>query len=346
MSDVQFKDDVVRMLRTMGAEIERLKKLTMNDVPAGTIKPYAAPSVRPNYISRSRKDSIAAEYTTRYELNEVGTGYVEERNKSLSLRGILAGATPPNIPRLGQPGGQVSEGSYGVYFKGSGDCRIDLPLQLNTQRGWTIDVIFSPDALPQTNGCIVYNGTPGTNGFGLMVGAATGGSGSKLIYRADGATNQWRDSGVTLKVGQWFHVVVVADDPTDNIIFYVSTIDPATKKFSHIVTTLAQAAPVTPTGGTVLGADSASGTREFKGYIDDISFYADEINAFSAVNRIWTSLCPLPPNGWLLCDGTEVSASKYSLLYSVLGTSEGTPANVGGFILPNISGAHKYIIKT
>jgi microcystin-dependent protein len=44
------------------------------------------------------------------------------------------------------------------------------------------------------------------------------------------------------------------------------------------------------------------------------------------------------PDGWLLCNGAEVYKASYPDLYSVLGTSYGTPADTLKFKLPDLQG--------
>jgi microcystin-dependent protein len=44
----------------------------------------------------------------------------------------------------------------------------------------------------------------------------------------------------------------------------------------------------------------------------------------------------LVPPGWFLCDGSEISKSKYPKLFSVIGNTYGNPVNSNNFILPNL----------
>jgi len=44
------------------------------------------------------------------------------------------------------------------------------------------------------------------------------------------------------------------------------------------------------------------------------------------------------PNGWLLCDGSEVSQSTYQSLFKVIGNTYGIPQGVGTFVLPDMRG--------
>ena len=42
------------------------------------------------------------------------------------------------------------------------------------------------------------------------------------------------------------------------------------------------------------------------------------------------------PNGWLICDGSEISKTIYSNLFSVIGTKYGSAANNNNFKLPDL----------
>ena len=44
------------------------------------------------------------------------------------------------------------------------------------------------------------------------------------------------------------------------------------------------------------------------------------------------------PRGWLLCDGDEVSKTKFPKLYEAIGDLWGTPASSSNFMLPNLNG--------
>ncbi len=44
------------------------------------------------------------------------------------------------------------------------------------------------------------------------------------------------------------------------------------------------------------------------------------------------------PDGWLLCDGSEVSKTKYPYLYAAIGDLWGTPNSISNFKLPNLTG--------
>lgn len=42
------------------------------------------------------------------------------------------------------------------------------------------------------------------------------------------------------------------------------------------------------------------------------------------------------PEGWLICDGSEVSRTQYKGLYDVIGDLYGNATNPGNFVLPNL----------
>jgi microcystin-dependent protein len=43
------------------------------------------------------------------------------------------------------------------------------------------------------------------------------------------------------------------------------------------------------------------------------------------------------PEGWLFCDGSEVSKETYSSLFSVVGNNYGSPIDSNNFVLPNLT---------
>ena len=44
------------------------------------------------------------------------------------------------------------------------------------------------------------------------------------------------------------------------------------------------------------------------------------------------------PNGWLVCDGSEISVQNYKKLYDVIGVTFGGDATAGTFCLPDLRG--------
>jgi microcystin-dependent protein len=57
---------------------------------------------------------------------------------------------------------------------------------------------------------------------------------------------------------------------------------------------------------------------------------------YTPVGSILTYAGITSPDGWLLCDGTEVSKSIYPRLFAVIGNLYGTSANNNNFVLPNL----------
>jgi microcystin-dependent protein len=46
----------------------------------------------------------------------------------------------------------------------------------------------------------------------------------------------------------------------------------------------------------------------------------------------------LAPEGWLMCDGAEVSKTTYAALYAVIADTYGTPVDSNNFVLPDLRG--------
>lgn len=59
-------------------------------------------------------------------------------------------------------------------------------------------------------------------------------------------------------------------------------------------------------------------------------------NPYMPVGSIVTYSGITSPNGWLICDGSEVSQTSYPRLFSVIGNLYGTPINNSNFVLPNL----------
>lgn len=50
------------------------------------------------------------------------------------------------------------------------------------------------------------------------------------------------------------------------------------------------------------------------------------------------------PNGWLICDGTAVSRTTYSDLFTVIGTAWGEGDTTTTFNLPDLTGAFPVVV--
>jgi len=59
--------------------------------------------------------------------------------------------------------------------------------------------------------------------------------------------------------------------------------------------------------------------------------------SYTPVGSILTYAGTTSPSGWLLCDGSEVSKTVYSRLFSVIGNLYGIATNGDNFVLPNLS---------
>ena len=62
------------------------------------------------------------------------------------------------------------------------------------------------------------------------------------------------------------------------------------------------------------------------------------INYLTAPGTITAFIGTTIPNGWIECNGSELSKSEYSVLYSVIGDTYGTSSNSNNFILPDFRG--------
>jgi microcystin-dependent protein len=59
----------------------------------------------------------------------------------------------------------------------------------------------------------------------------------------------------------------------------------------------------------------------------------------------WAGISPAVPDGWLLCDGSQISKTTYSHLYDTIGAGYGT-VNSTTFALPDLGGRAIYGIYT
>ena len=60
--------------------------------------------------------------------------------------------------------------------------------------------------------------------------------------------------------------------------------------------------------------------------------------AIEAVGSVKAWTANTPPDGWLICDGSEASRTVYSRLFSVIGVIYGPGGGSTTFNLPNTSG--------
>ena len=67
--------------------------------------------------------------------------------------------------------------------------------------------------------------------------------------------------------------------------------------------------------------------------IDDLYINS---HIYTPVGSILTYAGITSPDGWLLCDGSEVSKTTYPRLFAIIGNIYGNPSNNYNFVLPNL----------
>lgn len=73
-------------------------------------------------------------------------------------------------------------------------------------------------------------------------------------------------------------------------------------------------------------------------YIDGIKWVVD-VESGAPVGSLMPYAGTTPPDGWLICDGSEISRTTYARLFSVIGTTYGAGDGNSSFNIPNFSGA-------
>ena len=69
-------------------------------------------------------------------------------------------------------------------------------------------------------------------------------------------------------------------------------------------------------------------------YIDGIKWVVD-VESGAPVGSLMPYAGTTPPDGWLICDGSEISRTTYARLFSVIGTTYGAGDGNSSFNLPN-----------
>lgn len=82
----------------------------------------------------------------------------------------------------------------------------------------------------------------------------------------------------------------------------------------------------------------AAGTNIDTGAIESSKLAVSTIQLLSPTGSIVQFGGSTIPNGWLLCDGAQVSRTTYSALFSVIGTTFGVGDGLTTFNLPNLKG--------
>lgn len=72
-------------------------------------------------------------------------------------------------------------------------------------------------------------------------------------------------------------------------------------------------------------------------YIDGIKWVVD-VESGAPVGSLMPYAGATPPDGWLICDGSEISRTTYARLFSVIGTTYGAGDGNSSFKLPDITG--------
>lgn len=71
-------------------------------------------------------------------------------------------------------------------------------------------------------------------------------------------------------------------------------------------------------------------------YIDGIKWVVD-VESGAPVGSLMPYAGTTPPDGWLICDGSEISRTTYARLFSVIGTTYGAGDGNSSFNIPNYS---------
>ena len=71
-------------------------------------------------------------------------------------------------------------------------------------------------------------------------------------------------------------------------------------------------------------------------YIDGIHWVVD-VESGAPVGAVMPYAGSTPPDGWLLCDGSEISRTNYARLFSVIGTTYGAGDGNSSFNLPDFT---------
>lgn len=77
-------------------------------------------------------------------------------------------------------------------------------------------------------------------------------------------------------------------------------------------------------------------------YIDGIKWVVD-VESGAPVGSLMPYAGTTPPDGWLICDGSEISRTTYARLFSVIGTTYGAGDGNSSFNIPNLSPSRRVI---
>lgn len=341
-TEAAFQDSDVRLLRQMMAKIERLEEQAVGLAP-GLIIPYAAPALSSKW-SENHIAAMGVKWTRHYQCNDLNESNVIEDRAVTANNGQLKADSTAALPLMGQPGGLSTEGSYSLYFPGKEHSRVEIPLLSELTTNFSAEILFKPESLGQ-QAVLLYNGTSGTNGWGLAIGNPTNtGVGSNLLFLHSSGVVV--NTEIILTAEDWHYVsftwlsgVLWVDMWRLN--HNTKAIEFANKSFTPTI--------VKPTGGSFLGSASATSTAVFKGWIDEFSTYngvqniSEEIVG-SQYDRAYTSLIAAAPPGFIVPDATAVGRAKYDRLFKAIGTIYGAGDGSSTFNLPDLRG--RFILPT
>jgi RHS repeat-associated protein len=187
--------------------------------------------------------------------DSTGSTFAEDASGN-TLPGSYAGGVT-----LGQPGPVTTESNPGVGLDGVDD-QISRPVVLTATADLTLEVWAYWNGTPG-NKIILYNGTPGANGYGLAISNGACGTGSNL-YLILGGVSCGAINGGAIPINQWVHIAA-ARTAGGTWTLYVNGISVGTSSL----------APIVPTGTTAV---SPAGNR-FNGRVDEVALYSRSLGA-------------------------------------------------------------------
>lgn len=79
-------------------------------------------------------------------------------------------------------------------------------------------------------------------------------------------------------------------------------------------------------------------------YIDGIHWVVD-VESGAPVGAVMPYAGSTPPDGWLVCDGSEISRTNYARLFSVIGTTYGAGDGNSSFNIPNLNNRNPFMFS-
>jgi len=116
-------------------------------------------------------------------------------------------------------------------------------------------------------------------------------------------------------------------------------------KANHYTTNARQRESLYASGGSIAGNVISQGYWKQYGKIETFGNNSENTGDFYRNGQL---LLPVGlimpyagseiPDGWLICDGSEIPKSQYTRLYESVGDIYGTPGNANNFLLPDLRG--------